>query len=732
MKSEIPADPILYNKIVQQVSLRMQASAAWYSENRERWERCYSRWRTFPARPESIGEEDPYEIKLGYGFGLLEQITSKITEPMLEMGIPFGIFPTEDGDQPKADNFADMARDFYSKPNVQMGKRKSKKEMVITGSRWEIDEWLHVEVKGKRWGKISQKIQVPVPDKTGKPQMDADGKPVMAEAVALVDGEVPAKIVTHYGFNTRYPSVQDVYPEPNRTTIDTGQKTDVSWIVEDMGELALEDMMREVIYDPDKKQTRPRYDFSKLIDAAGPEAKLRYAKLLDGSGDVVQDAFGPLITPIHDWVDFKEKNSLNRGKSTHPTDAQSFEDRDKVWVAQMRTSTMIVTVVQGKYLIEVIQDPWHRPRLGARVENYTVDPRSIFGPGAMDPILDELDELDITHSLGMQNLFRLVNKMIAVKEKAVASLADFNPRGGGIVRVNDEVGSAAEAVHPIDTPSAINEMLAGESNIKASIEFTSSNHDNSPGIRNNRRGPKTATEVEALSVNVGTRFATMQAQALINEALSGESMEYMVSQFMWEPVSYSHLSEDGSTVYAKFTKDDIDTNGRGFRYRVTVDPLWGNSHVQRQDALDIFNSGVQYMELFIQLKDPTMKKVDLSELYGDMLKKSGRRDLSKIFYLASGEVSPQKELQVLMGGGIVDGCKGDLREHITAHLLQAGSPNLAKAIEAQKAAPDTVQNLQRLVLQATAQMRTFLKDPQAAAAEKLNDAGMQHPGEMPS
>jgi hypothetical protein len=505
--------------------------------------------------------------------------------------------------------------------------------------------------------------------------------------------------------------------------------TDIGWIIEDLGDLALEDLCRQVIYDPETKKTRPRYDFKKLIGDQGEEAKKRYANILSGaSADLVSDSLGPVITPMHEWVsDNSNKAGTKPTKSNNGAAGQSFEDRDKVWVVQMRTKNEIITLAQGKYIIERVLKPWQRPRIGARVEVYTIDPRSIMGISALDPILDELDELDITHSLGMQNLFRLVNKMIAVKTKAIESMDDLDPRAGGIVRINDEVSSAEEAIHAIVQPSAINEMLAGESNTKGNIETVSSVHDGSPGVQGTKSYSKTAHGMEILQTNLNTRFATMQSQALINEALSGQSMQYFFEQFAFEAVSYRSLREDGSTSYSKFTKEDIDTQGRGFNFLVTVDPLWGNTHQQRQDALEIFQEGVNYEELRMKMNDPKMKRIDLSELFDNLLKKSGRRDTSRIFALPTGETSPEQELQILIGGGVVDGCTGDLQHHITTHLLQAKSPQLAQAMQAGKADPATVSNLYRLIEQAKAQMLTFLKNPQGAADAKLAQAGMGAP-----
>lgn len=718
MAYDIPSDPNVYKKMIQKVQLRMLRSSMWSDNQRQTWVRMYKIYRRIQ---DGQASGDEYSIFLGYAFAIVEQINSKVTEPMLNMGIPFAVFPTHQGDAPKADNFAQVCRDFYAKPNVQDQLRKSKKEMIITGNRWEVDEWLHVEVPGKGWGKIPRKVSVI--------HKRPDGTPFESSTVEMVDGEVPRKVVKHYGFNTRYTSVFNMFPEPDRPTIDTGQRTDMSYCGEDMGELALEAMAREVYVDPIDKMTKPLFDFSRLIHDAGKAAQTRYERILEGR-PASEDKMGPVITPVHDWS-FNSDWGQQDKDTVYPTEGQvdrsSSEDRDKIWVVRQYEAGEILTIAQGKYIIHRKRDPWHVPGLHMRIENYTTDPEFIYGVGAIEPIEDELYELNDIHSLSMDNFFRLVHRMIAVKDAHVISYDDFKRRAGGIIRISEDAPSAAGAIVPLPGNNVQSEMIAAESNNRGIIEFESSNLDGSPGVRGTKQDHKTKGGLEQVVINTQTRFITMQASALSNEAKRGLSMQELFNQFAFEKMDYRLLNEDGSTAYAQFNKEDVYTEGRPFLFQIEIDPTWGNTQQQRQDAQDLFELGIKYEELRKTMNDPTMKKVVLSELFEDLLRKHGRRDLSGIFVKADGEVSPEQELQTLMQGGTVE-CKGDLQHHMTTHLLQAQSLNLKKAIKAGKADPQTVTNLMRLIAQDKAQLVAFLNNPQAAAAERLQKAGMKHPG----
>lgn len=716
MASDIPTDEKLYQKLVSKVALRQLRSAAWSDARRQEWVRMYKIWRRIQ---DGIVSNDEYSIFLGYAFSVVEQINSKVTEPMLAMGVPFAVFPTQLGDGEKAENFSQICRDFYSKPNVQDSLRKSKKEMIITGNRWEVDEWLHIERKGRMWGEKDQEVESEGRDLKGGVIVRPDGTPMMMKRTVKVKAEVERTILQHYGFNTRYPSVFDMYPEPDRKTIDTGQRTDMSWLVEDQGELSLEEMAREKFVDS-YGRTQPRYDLGRLLKDAGKRAQERYDKILQGKE--IDDSYGPLITPLND-TGFASDWGQQDKDSIYPTegtvDRQSSEDRDKVRVKCHREAAEILVIAQGRYIIERKRDPWHVPGLKVRIENYTTDPEFIYGPGAIQPIEDEVYELNDIHSLSMSNFYRLINKMILIREDAIVSLDDFKSRAGGKIRIAEAAGDVRGVAMDMPQNNVVNEMLAAESNTRGMIEFESSNLDGSPGVMGTKQNHKTKGGMEIIQVNTQTRFITMQAQALINEARRGLSMQNFFDQFAFEKKSYRLVREDGTTAYAKFNKDDIFTEGREFQFAVEVDPTWGNNSAQRQEAQSLFEQGVSYEQLRVATKDPSMPRLVLSEMFKRLLQKHGQRDLSRIFVMPDNSVSPEDELQILMQGGIVQ-CKGDLRHHVETHILQASSPNLAKAIAAQKAHPDTAKNLMLLVEQDLAQLRDFVSNPQGAAEKKLN------------
>lgn len=714
MPNDIPTDKRYYEKLVQRVRLRMMRSAAWSMNQRQAWVRFYKIYRRI--QDAALDADEPNTF-LSYAYGLVEHINAKVCEPILRLRPPCAPMPRRMGDGNKADNFKSVAANWYSKPNMQEAFCRSKKRMVITGTRFEIDEWQNVQRKGRMWGKIPKAVPLKDPA-TGKELKDPKtGKPMVT--IVQVDAEVERTIPIHYGFHTRYPRTFDVYPEPDKPTMGTGDLTDCTWAVEDLGELAIDDLIREVYVDPHDGANKPVYDFGALLKDKGKRAVERYEKLMLGAEEI-DDNYGPLVTPSPKWSLATDYGQIDK-ETQYPTEtlvdrAQS-EDRDKGWFVRHYQADEIITVCNGKYIVSRVRDPWHEPRIPIRSECYTTDDEFLYGRGAIEPIEDEFNDMCDVHNLSMQQAVRAINKMLAVAEGAIVDWNDFKPRAGGKIRIKPDVLPPGEAIREVATSSSIPEMLQLESNYRGLMEFTSSNLDGSPGVQGTKQGHKTKGGLELISANINTRFVVMQRQALINEARRMMSMEQFFSQFAFEKMPYRLYRDDGSTALADFNKDDIYTEGRGFDYAVEVDMNWGNTEVQRNQDLFLFDRAMNYEKLRAGIKDPEMRRANLDKLMERIFKDFGWVDTTQVFEKAGGMLTPDDELQAVMQGGAPE-CTGDLMRHVETHLLQLNSPNLKHAVEAGKAHPKTIERLQLMIQQAMARLKTFVANPQEALASK--------------
>lgn len=741
MLYDIPTDDRAYKRLLSKVSLRLFRSKEWLDPKFETMTRMYSWYRRISAGAEA---DRDYQVFLSYAFGLVERLTAKVTEPTFDMGLPWAVYPTRMKDGQKAANFAEMGRNWYAKPNQKLLLLDSKKEMIITGSRWEVDEWVNQRVKGQMWGQVPKHIRTPLQTqligedgkpvfKDGRPVMVPamrDGKPVEMPSVVMVPGEVPCDITTEYGFRTRYPSVFDMYPEKGKKTIGTGHSSDASYVTEDMGEVPLEALAKEFYTDPTTKAQVPLYNLDRMLLAYGKRAEERYDRIR--RGEDAGDNYGPLITPVKDihfttdWGQIGKDAALPSGGEV---DRGAGEDRDVVRIIRHHEVSETIDVANGRWIIRRVVNPHHVPGIKMRVECYTRDPQFLLGFGAIEPIEDELSELNLTHEGAMDNFFRIINKMLYVKEDAIVSWDDFNSRAGGKIRISSKYPDVRAAVADASQMNVVGEMLGAESNLRGLIEFATSNMDPSPGVDGTKANHKTARGMEEIRYNMDARFGVMALQSFINEANRGRSMQDFINQFHFEPRPYRLASDNGSTTFSEFTKDDIYTEGRPFEFVIEVDPLFGNQEAQARRELGLFDRAVDYERLRREMKDPEMPRVNLGVLFEPILKRNGWRDFSRIFSRADGEVSPEDELAIIMQGGVVE-CRGDLVKHIETHMLQLMSPNLRSAVESGKASPKTMDYLQKLIQQDLARLKTFLTDPQYAVSKRLGKLGVGAPPEV--
>ena len=711
--NSIPTDDRAYAKMIGKWSLRYLAATTDTNEEFDKFRR-FERWWDQKSAEAIAGDE--YAIMLGLGFSVVEGMHAKITEPLFQMGLPCDTYPRHSGDYAAAKKMQHVQRSYYQGPNFQEALGASKKSMCIVGHRFEFDEWLHIERDGKMWDMVPVKVEVPlVRRKDGTPDGDKTAK-----AITLVLAEVPVKVPVHYGFNTEFPRWHDIHCEPGRTTFDTGQKTDVSWVIRSLGDLTIEEMAKEVEYDVNSKSNKPRYDFSRLIHASGKAAEKRYQAIMDGKSGSV-DNFGAVITPQYAW-------DYAGSRSDRKQQANALEDRDKISVRQCREMGEILTIAQDQFIIHRMPDPWHRPGLKVRIENYTTSGTGrLRGKGAIEPIESLLGEADDMHSMSMDNIFRVVHRMTYVRQDAIVSEDDFDPRAGGLVRIKSDVTDVRGAVSESSAVSPVNELRQVESELRGLIEKITGDLDggSGEGIAN---ANKTAKGLGIVVNNLSPLYSRFQRQARVNECRRCMTMAEMIEQFHFEKVSYRLVRPDGSTSFADFDRTDFDTHGRGFDFGYQMDPSWGNNQQRVQLKEAAYESGVAYMKIPKSIRGENSRDVNLDILYEDILQELGYTDTSAVFRAPDGSMSPEEELERLAQGGAVAGCAGDLMHHIQVHFLQLQSPQLKIAIEAKKANPDTPKNLQLLIMQAMAKMKTFMADPQGSATARLSKAGFSMPG----
>ena len=689
--NKIPTSRQEYDKIISQFGKRVIRSSSYIRPFQEKWVRFYKIWRTFKDQVQNSDEPNSF---LPYAYGIIEKITSRTVEAILKMKPPCRVLPMHIGDAKKAENFSNISRNHFSQSEYQDQYYSSMKEMRITGTRWEIDDWANKWVKGKMWKKVPQKgILNQIKNLTGKVIPG-----VQQEYEYQSETEIEIDVPIEVGFRTRFPSVFNVYPEPDKKRIE-----DMSWIIVDDGEVAIDDLKKEFYVD-ENGERKPVYDF-----------------------DLLEKDFGPhdpgAIVPAKKWNSETDYGRMSRDIIT-PTegtaDKASSNDQDRVSLFTMYESDKITTIANGKYIIRLVENPYHIPRIPMRIDRHVVDPQFIFGISVLQPIEDSIYELNDIHNLSMSNWIRIINKMVAIHIDAVPFPDDFKPRAGGKIRVRADM-DVRQAIMSIDQPDVSPSMITMESNAKGIIEWASNVSDLSPGPMGTRQGHKTLGGLIEIENQLSIAFSTWQRQSLGNFQKQMKSMELFFSQYAFEKRPFRVYRDSGATVLAEFNKDDIYTEGRGFEYVIDIDPTFGDDAIQRQQLANLMTLGMQYEAARIQSRDPSMEKFHANKLFRHLLRNYGYTDPSDLFSLPNGANNPEDELTIIMNGGVIQSSDSEDRlNHIISHINQLKDQGVRQAIESGKADPETLRKLRLHIEETMAGIKGILADPELIAEKKKN------------
>lgn len=628
---------------------RLSASTSFFKDRRQDWERYYKIYR---ATPDDNQNSDEPNIFLPYAFGAVEGIVARITEPLLaKFAIKIIAKKREHAD--KAVRFSNIAKSVFGKSEYQLDYIESERECTIIGSAWENDEWVAQYAQGKQW--IMKNVQEQIPGTVGT---------VEVSKMVEVDLQYPIKV----GYSTRFPSAFLVHPEPGVKRADK-----LRWIIEEVPSIDISELETVMFTDPSTKQPTPVYDLTELKnDLEGkPEGSLKPEY---PSGSVCQ--------------------SINTGvKNAYDTSSEQ-SDSNKVHLLHVHEANRIFTIAQGKYVIRVVDSPFHKPGLKWRLRVYTQDKESLFGIGAIQPAEHLFYELNDTHNLHMTNAIRIVNKMIGYHEDMIPYKDDFKSRAGGKIRIK-ETDDVHKALVPVEQGDVTASMLRLESNSKGLLESVLSIADLSPGVEGTKAYHKTYGGMMEIQSNMAKRFGIMRRLRLANYQVQINEMYFFFEQFMHESMGFAtYFSKTGQHSAVEYTREDINTNGLGFDTVIEEDPAFGDTQVQRTTNMVLFDMSLKYNEAREKFKDFSSPQASIYEMYKNVLESCGKSNTSKFFNEGTSEDSPEDELaMIVQGSDIMPSPFENLTKHLAAHIMQAQDPELLAAVQGQKLPPDTLKKL---------------------------------------
>jgi len=625
----------------------------------EKWVRYYKIYRSIS---DAAQDEDEPNIFLPYAFGIVEQIVSKSTEPILQLKPPCRVQPKRNNHKKQADNFGFVARQYFSSSRWQMDYTESNKELAITGNAWEVDEYVNDYRQGKKWAKVKKTgIMASLKSFAGKVL------PIQSEYDYEGLEEVVAQYPHKVGYNTRFPSIFDVWPEPRVKNVH-----DMHWIIEQEREVALSDLMNQYYTDPVTHEKKQVYDFTELLHDAG--------KHEDGA-----------ITPKFSFDTQTDYGDIaRRAMAGIDERSETTNDMDRVHLLHIWEKDRMWTIAQGKYLVRKVDFPFHVSRLPFRLRRYTTDKEFLYGIGAIEPAEHLFYELNDIHNLSMENWIRIIQKMVAIHIDAVPFPDDFKPRAGGKVRVKTS-SRVQDAIMPIEHQDITGSMLNQESNTKGFIEWVLSVSDLSPGTQGTKQTHKTLGGLIEVQQSLAVRFGTLRRMQLANFQDQMWFMEKLFSQFQFEPISVTTYGPSGETAIMEMSMEDIWTDGLGFDFIIEHDPSYGDESVLRNQLMVLQDVFLKYEQYRNASGDPNLAKVNMPKLMERILQSFGWYDTSEMLQAPNGILDPSAEFEMMMvGSPVAPNPNENLTDHLITHMIQLNSPLVQKGLETGKIGPESM------------------------------------------
>lgn len=685
-------------ELVQLGIKRYKLAKEYWKPWREKWVRYYKIWRNLSDAVDELEDADEPNSFVPYAFGMVQDLTAVATESVFRLKPPCKVLQKDPQDEKAAEKFAAMASSYFSTHDYRMDFIGGTTERMITGNQWEEYVWANDWRSGFRW----QKKEMPkaldvVVEVLGAKVRDMVHR--MIPQFELVDDKHPVRV----GFQTLQVSAFHVHPEPQVKCL-----RDVSWLVKEEPSVRVEDLKAKMFKDPISGVEVPVFDLEEMIrEEKGGDPK-RILSPKDCAGD---DSF---------YREALETLSGTRDDGSVPKD----DGVDRVHVFHVYNNKgEVFSIAQGKYLIRTPKaSPVAGLPFGLRV--YTVDPQFLLGSGAIEPIEDQVYNINDIGNLAMSNWLRIINGLLAVDKDKLVDEDDLEPRPSRTIRIHD--GNVHEAVATYQQQDVVGSMMAMDSMQKGIIERANGVADFAPGVGGQKQEHDTATGVLEIQANMAKRRAMNMRIDLACYQRQMWIMEKTISFHQFEPLSFVVRNPDGGASVAYMSLDDIYTDGRGFEYVVEDDPSFGDDNVQRNLRLRFFEQAMVYDEWRQKFGNPDDPGANMPAIFRGIAKNFGYEDTGSVLRKMDNVMEPAAEMEILLNGGSIEvNPKEHLIRHMLTHLDQRQNPELVSG----KVPPEIVDKLDQHIAETNAMIQAIMQDPYGTM-EAFKNQAMQSAGMM--
>lgn len=372
--------------------------------------------------PTLLGRKEPWQSHMFVGVAVtnVELICSQIWKIMMAPKPPVEVEPGPDGDHLQAELIQDVAAFQMHKAKFDLAFYDSLKEACRYGSGF-MKLWWERKVD-------TRKRRTPV---TQDPASYVQGLPSQS-----LNGQVPLPLPNVQGYQMQnqpvlvrncvkaeYIHIRDIFPEPNTVTWDKiihRAKKSYGWIMQGIKDGKFFDVSQ---------------DLEGLTEGERFDDDLRTSK-----------ADRKFIDLTRIWSKYEKKHTIWELEAPIPRKWIDFEIPDGPEAEELVPAKVLIASA-GYLLCSEEND---------NVEGYNsiikcdyIRTGEPYGKGVLELILDEQDEINEIRNQRVDNVNLIMNKMIAVFEKAIINRKDLTSQPGGIIRLKDQV---ADDIRKVITP----------------------------------------------------------------------------------------------------------------------------------------------------------------------------------------------------------------------------------------------------------------------------------------
>lgn len=394
--------------------------------------RYHAQWDKFDRNyhslydPILLGRKEPWQSHMFVGVAVqnVEIIANSIFKIMFAPKPVVEVQAGSDGDSLQAELIQDTTEYEMHKAKFDLAFYDSMKEACRYGSGFMKLSWEKKVDTRKRKVMQTQNTQDFAQGLSG-PQLT--GQAPMGTPSFQGYGMAPQQVLIKNCLKAEYIHIRNIFPEPNTVTWDKvihREKKSYGWI--------MDGIKNKKFFDVSK-------DLEGIVEGERFDDDLRTSK-----------ADRKFIDLTRIWSTYEKRHTIWELEAPIPRKWIEFDIADGPEAEELVPARVLIA--SGAWLLASMENE--------NVEGYNsvvkvdyIRTGEPYGKGVIELILDEQDEINEIRNQRVDNVNLIMNKMIAVFDKAIVNRKDLNSQPGGIIRIKDQISDDIRKVlTPLEFP----------------------------------------------------------------------------------------------------------------------------------------------------------------------------------------------------------------------------------------------------------------------------------------